>query len=167
MRALTPVLPDLPWQDGLEPVSITQDRPEVMATVGDLDKLVKGVRRMADIERWLTEENATGDLLLRRSDGRPVGYAIVSRDAQFGRIGPVVATTPEGMAAVLRRALHAAKTLDPDRELVWRADVPGQNRVAFNLLTAAGFHPWNLLPWFSNGEIGLWDRYIVRDEDQL
>lgn len=167
MRALTPVLPDLPWTDGLEPLPITADHPEVMATVGDLDKLVKGVRRMADIERWLSEEGATGDLLLRRSDGKPVGFHFVSRDAQFGRIGPVAATSPEGMATVLRRALHSAKALDPGKELIWRADVPGQNRAALDILVEAGFHPWNLQPWFANGEIGLWDRYIVRDEDQL
>lgn len=167
MRALTPILPDLPWQDGLEPLSISLERPEVMATVGDLDKLVKGVRRMADLHHWLTEESTTGELLVRRNDGRPVGFHILSRDAQFGRIGPVVATTPETMTAVLRRALHAARQLDPERALIWRADVPGQNRVALDLLIAAGFHPWNLHPWFANGEIGLWDRYIVRDEDHL
>ena len=32
-----------------------------------------------------------GDLLVRSSDGRPVGYYLVSRDERFGRIGPVVA----------------------------------------------------------------------------
>ncbi|MGC4189863.1 MAG: GNAT family N-acetyltransferase [Thermomicrobiales bacterium] len=167
MRALTPVLPDLPWQDGLEPRPIAPDRPDVLGTVGDLDRLVKGARRMADIQRWMAEEGGQGDLLVRRSDGRPVGYYLVSRDAQFGRIGPVVAMVPENMDDVLRRALHAAGTIDSGRELIWRADVPGQNREAIAPLMAAGFHPWNLLPWFANGEIGLWDRYIVRDEDQL
>ncbi|HWK79879.1 MAG TPA: GNAT family N-acetyltransferase [Thermomicrobiales bacterium] len=167
MRALTPVLPDLPWQDGLEPIPIALDRPDVLGTVGDLDRLVKGVRRMEDIHRWLAEEGAQGDLLVRRGDGRPAGYYLVSRDERFGRIGPVTAVDREGMGDVLKRALHAAGRLDPDRTLVWRADVPGQNHEAIAPLTAAGFHPWNLLPWFANGEIGLWDRYIVRDEDQL
>jgi len=167
MRALTPVMPDLPWQDGLEPSTIALDRPEVLGTVGDLDRLVKGVRRMDDLHRWLSEEGAQGDLLLRRSDGRPAGYYLVSRDERFGRIGPVVAADREGIGSILRRALHAAGTLDPEKALIWRADVPGQNREAIAPLMAAGFRPWNLLPWFTNGEIGLWDRYIVRDEDQL
>ncbi|MGN6032648.1 MAG: GNAT family N-acetyltransferase [Thermomicrobiales bacterium] len=167
MRALTPVLPDLPWQDGLEPIPIAPDRPDVLGTVGDLDRLVKGVRRMEDLHRWLSEEGAQGDLLVRRGDGRPVGYYLVSRDERFGRIGPVAAVDREGVGVVLARALHAAGRLDPDRTLIWRADVPGQNHEAIAPLMAAGFHPWNLLPWFANGEIGLWDRYIVRDEDQL
>ncbi|MGN6483442.1 MAG: GNAT family N-acetyltransferase [Thermomicrobiales bacterium] len=167
MRALTPVLPDLPWQDGLEPIPIAPDRPDVLGTIGDLDRLVKGVRRMEDLHRWLSEEGAQGDLLVRRGDGRPVGYYLVSRDERFGRIGPVAAVDREGVGVVLARALHAAGRLDPDRTLIWRADVPGQNHEAIAPLMAAGFHPWNLLPWFANGEIGLWDRYIVRDEDQL
>ncbi|MGC4106778.1 MAG: GNAT family N-acetyltransferase [Thermomicrobiales bacterium] len=167
MRALAPVLPDLPWQDGLEPRALAVDSPDVLGTVGDLDRLVKGVRRMSDLHRWLAEEGTHGDLLLRRRDGRPVGYYVISRDERFGRIGPVVAITPQDVGDVVRRALHAAGRLDPGKELIWRADVPGQNREAIAPLMAAGFHPWNLLPWFSNGDIGLWDRYIVRDEDLL
>jgi ribosomal protein S18 acetylase RimI-like enzyme len=167
MRALTPVLPELPWQDGLEPRPIALGEPDVLGTVGDLDRLVKGVRRMDDLHRWLDEEGAKGELLIRRRDGRPVGYYIVSRDERFGRIGPVAAIERNGVGDVLRRALHAARTFDPGKELIWRADVPGQNQAAIAPLLAAGFHPWNLLPWFSNGEIGLWDRYILRDEDQL
>ncbi|MGB3327584.1 MAG: GNAT family N-acetyltransferase, partial [Thermomicrobiales bacterium] len=167
MRALTPVLPDLPWQDGLEPRPIAPDRPDILGTVGDLDRLVKGVRRMDDIRRWQAEEGAQGDLLVRRSDGLPVGYYLVSRDERFGRIGPAVAVDRAGVGDVLRRALHAAGSLDPAKQLIWRADVPGQNHEAMAPLMAAGFHPWKLLPWFANGEIGLWDRYLVRDEDQL
>ena len=167
MRAPAPVFPGLPWQDALEPHPIAPQHPEVLGTVGDIDKVVKGVRRMEDLERWLREERASGALLTRRRDAVPVGYYLVSRDAKVGRIGPVAAIDADRFPDVLQRALHAAGELDPGRELTWRVDLPGANRIAIEPLMAAGFTPWGLLPWFANGEIGQWDRYIFRDEDQL
>ncbi|HEU0165396.1 MAG TPA: GNAT family N-acetyltransferase [Thermomicrobiales bacterium] len=167
MRAPAAVFPELPWQDGLEPHAISLERPDLLGTIGDIDRVVKGVRRMADFERWFRDEHASGELLTRRSDGIPVGYYLISRGAKFGSIGPVAAMDESRFGDVLTRALHAAGTIDGKRELVWRADVPSMNRAAIEPLFAAGFYPWNLLRWFANGEIGRWDRYIFRDEDQL
>lgn len=156
----------LPWQDALEPHEITTRNPEILNTVGDIDKAVKGVRRMNDFRRWL-DEGATGALLTRRDTGLPVGYFLVSVESDGGQIGPLAAMDVERVPDVLQRALYHAGQQSGMPRGPWRVDLPSQNTVAIPPLFEAGFYPRNLGHWFANGTIGMWDRYIFRDEDQL
>ena len=164
LRARKPRFPDLVPGDGLESVPIERDRADVLEAVDRLDREIAGVSRLPEIARWL-EHGAEGTLVRDRVTDRPVGFFIVSVHADHGRIGPVVSRTVARFPDVLSRALQMAGR--HERDLVWRVDLPSVNQVAIGPLLDAGFSPHNLMPWFANGEIGRWDRYIFRDEDTL
>ena len=164
LRAPRPRFPEVIPDDGLESVPIQRDRVEVLEAVDRLDREIAGVSRLPDITRWL-EHGAEGTLLRDRATARPCGYFIISTHADHGRIGPVVSRTVSRFPDVLNRALQMAGR--QERTLIWRVDLPAVNQVAIAPLLDAGFSPHNLMAWFANGEIGRWDRYIFRDEDQL
>ena len=167
MRAPVVVFPEMPKGDRLVVQAVSRNHPEALDVIDEIDKAVKGARRRTDVEHWIGEEGATGAVLLHEGTGLPVGYYLVSGDARYGRIGPVASLETDRFRDVLQRALHAAGNLEGAARLVWRIDLPAQNHDAIEPLFQAGFTPWNLLPWFANGTIGRWDRYIFRDEDQL
>lgn len=127
---------------------------------------IAGVSRLPEIVGWL-ENGAQGALLRARTGGDPCGFFLISVYADHGRIGPVGSRTVEAFPSVLHRALQMAGTIQDATDRTWRVDLPSMNRVAIAPLLDAGFSPQNLMPWFANGEIGHWDRYIFRDEDQL
>ena len=164
LRASRLRFPDILPDDGLDPVPIQSDHVEVLEAVDRLDREIAGVSRLPDILRWL-EHGAGGALLRDRVTARPCGYFIVSTHADHGRIGPVVSRTASRFADVLNRALQMAG--QHQRTMIWRVDLPSLNQVAIAPLLDAGFSPHNLMAWFASGEIGRWDRYIFRDEDQL
>ena len=168
MRAPAADFPKVHNVDGVEAIPITLDTLEVVrGAIDDIDSIVKGARRAEDITHWLTEEGATGAVLKETVSELPVGYYLVSRDAWYGRIGPVAALEREWFPVVLQRALVAAGEIDNAHQLIWQIDLPAANRDAIEPLLRVGFTPWNLLPWFASGTIGQWDRYVFRDEDQL
>jgi GNAT superfamily N-acetyltransferase len=165
LRVTAPAFPPVRWDDGLEPQPLLAEDVAVLETVGDVDRLVRGVRRAQDLRRWLGE-GARGALLTRRDTGAPAGYYLVSALGRRGRIGPVAAVDGDWFAAVLGRALAAAG----DRagaDLGWRVDVPGENRAAIAPLFAAGFRPHRLSAFFASAPIGRFDRYVFHDEDLL
>lgn len=167
MRAPVAIFPEMPENDGLMTRAVSSLQPDALDAIDKIDKAVKGARRRTDLEHWISAEGATGAVLLQESTGLPVGYYLVSGDARYGRIGPVASLQRDRFCDVLHRALHAAGNLEGAARLVWRIDLPAENRDAIEPLYRAGFTPWNLLPWFANGKIGQWDRYVFRDEDQL
>ena len=164
LRTDAPAFPPVRWDDGLEPLPLRPDDEAALATVGDIDRAVRGVRRPDDLRRWLAE-GATGALLARRDTGAPAGYFLVAHNAP-GRIGPVAAIDDGWFAAVLGRALAAAGELARPG-LPWRIDVPGENRAAIAPLFAAGFRPRRLSHFFASAPIGRFDRYVLHDEDLL
>ena len=164
--------PALRWDDGLDAVPLQADDAATLATVGDIDKVVRGCRRPQDLRRWLAA-GETGALLLRRETGAPAGYYLVDAGGAFsvgpgqtGQIGPVAALDEGRFAAVLGRALAAAGAVArPD--LRWRVSVPGENRAAVPPLLAAGFRPRQFDAFMSTGPLGLFDRYVLHDSDFL
>jgi len=160
-RTANPRFPPLQWDDGLNAQPLTADDAAALATAGDIDRVVRGVRRPEDLRRWLAE-GAIGALVTRRDSEAPAGYYLVAP----GRIGPVAAMDGERFAAVLARGLTEASGLDQPG-MTWRIDVPGENRAALLPLFAAGFRPRRLSNIFANAPIGRWDRYILHDEDLL
>ena len=165
LRARAPVFPPLRWDDGLEARPLDATDETVLATVGDLDRVVRGARRPADLRRWLSE-GGVGELLTRRETGTPAGYYLLTVVGAEARIGPVAAIDEELVGPVLERALAAAGALHrPD--FVWRLDLPGENRAAIAPLFAAGFRPHHLVTFFSSGPIGRFDRYVLYDGDFL
>ena len=93
--------------------------------------------------------------------------ALVYDTASPDPVGPVLATTPGTVTPDLRRAPAAAGALCAGAALAWAAEVPGQDAPAIRTLLDAGFRPRTLLPWFADGPIGQWDRYILRSEELL
>ena len=168
LRTTSPTFPPPPWDDGLDAHPLRADDAATVETVGDIDRVVRGCRRPADLRRWMVA-GATGALLTRRDTGAPAGYYLVGVEALDGRIGPVAALDEARFAAVLGRALAAAASLrPPDRpELMWRALVPGQNRAAVAPLLAAGFRPRLFTAFFSSAPIGRFDRYLFHDQEYL
>lgn len=166
LGAEAPRFPPARWDDGLEEVPLSADDAAALATVGDVDRVVRGVRRPEDLRRWLGE-GAVGALLLRRDTGVPAGYFLVSL-GETGRIGPAAAMDAERFGDVLGRALATAGEAAAARPgLPWRADVPGENRAAIPPLLATGFRPHRLASFFASGPIGRFDRYVIHDEDLL
>lgn len=164
LRAPRPRFPDAVPEDGLDSVPFQRDRADGLEAVDRLDHEIAGVSRLPEVMRWL-EHGAEGALLRERATDRPCGYFMISTHADHGRIGPVGSRTVAQFPSILHRALQLAGR--HERKLIWRVDLPSHNQVAIAPLLDAGFSPHNLMAWFANGEIGRWDRYIFRDEDQL
>jgi GNAT superfamily N-acetyltransferase len=163
--------PSASHDDGLTALVFAAESLEAatLGTLGDLDRVTRGARRQGDLQRWLAE-GASGALLTDWDSGTPAGYFLVSAPPLGkpgrGRIGPVVALDVERFPAILARALAAAAPLvRPDLE--WRVTVPGQNRAAIAPLFAAGFQPRALEAYLATAPIGRWDRYVLRDEDDV
>ena len=159
--------PPARWDDGLEAIPLHPGDEVALATLGDLDKAVRGVRRPRDLARWLAE-GATGALLSKRETGTPAGYFLVAErsgwEPDVGRIGPVLALDEERVPDVLGRALAAAGTMARPG-LAWELLVPGENRRAVPVALAAGFRPGRLQAYFSSAPIGRFDRYLPHDGD--
>jgi GNAT superfamily N-acetyltransferase len=163
--------PAVPWDDGLEaqPLGPGEPDPAMLGTLGDLDRVVRGARRQEDLVRWL-REGTTGALLTDWQTGKPAGYFLLTVPAPCesgrGRIGPVVALDLDRFPTILARTLAAAAPLTrPDLE--WRIAIPGQNQAAIAPLFAAGFRPRALENYLASAALGRWDRYVLRDEDDV
>lgn len=162
LRAEAPIFPPLRWDDGLEAHRLDGDDPAQINTVGDIDAVVRGVRRAADLRRWLGE-GASGALLTRRETGAPAGYFLVESAGDRGRIGPVAAIDAERVGDVVGRALAAAR--ERHRPGVrWRVDLPGENRAAVVPMLDAGFRPERVSNFFGSAPLGRFDRYVFHDE---
>ncbi len=170
-RAAAPVFPAARWDDGLDAQPLDREDEAQLATVGDVDAVVRGARRPDDLARWLAE-GATGALLTRRDTGAPAGYFLVAGGGDGdaadgrGRIGPVAAIDVERFPAVLGRALAAAGQRHRPG-VGWRIDAPGENRLEVGPLLDAGFRPERLSPFFASAAVGRFDRYLFHDEDLL
>jgi len=164
-RADAPAFPPVRWDDGLEPHPLDPDDPAQLNTLGDIDAVVRGLRRPDDLRSWL-RDGATGALLTRRDTGAPAGYFLVDAAGSQGRIGPVAAIDAERVADVVDRALAAAGAQDR-LGLRWRVDAPAENRAAVAPLLAAGFRPTRLSAFFASAPLGRFDRYLFHDEDLL
>lgn len=166
-RAATPSFPPPRWDDGLESHPIDREDEAQLATLGDVDAVVRGARRTDDLRRWLAA-GAAGALLTRRDNGAPAGYFLVDIEAAGarGRIGPVAAIDGGRFGDILGRALVAAG--ERHRPGVgWRVDAPGENRAAVGPLLEAGFRPERLAAFFASAPVGRFDRYLFHDEDVL
>ncbi len=161
-----PSFPDIDIRDRLDAHPLRADDAALIATLGDLDAVVRGVRRPYDLRRWL-DAGASGALLTRRDTAVPVGYYLVDVTGRRGCIGPLAAIDVERVPAVLTRALAAASAL-PDAETAeWIVHLPSENKTALAPLFAAGFRARQLTPYLTTGSIGRWDRYIFHDVDWL
>ena len=152
-------LPDIP---GLvtRPLS-----PDDIDTVAALDLEVRGANRRGALERWIANDH--GMLALDRDSGDPEGFALVSTRPQYDQIGPVVSRDPGNVPYMLDLALFLAGTHPNPQRQPWRIDLHSRNQVAVEPLLQAGFTVDALVNWFETGPVGLWDRYVFRDEDAL
>lgn len=166
LRAANPNAPaDVP-ATGLSVEPLSPDSSAHLDLVDALDLDVRGSRRRYDLESWLRGGD-TGALLIERDTGSTIGYVIIGRKPDHVRIGPVVSRSVDHFGDVLAYALHIAGGLPGATGHPWRVDLPATNHVAIVPLLDAGFIVTALLPWFATGEIGQWDRYIFRTEDEL
>lgn len=145
---------------------LAPDSPTHLDHIDELDLAIRGSRRRSDVDSWLRSGD-TGALVIDPRSRSPTGYVIIGREPDHVRIGPVVARTVARFPAVLAHALHIAGTLDGSTRHPWRIDLPAVNQVAIAPLLEAGFIVTALQPWFATGDIGHWDRYIFRTEDEL
>lgn len=164
--ATDPAFPSLRWDEELEAVPLSPDDGALLATIGDIDAVVRGGRRPHEHERWLAA-GGSAHLLVRRGQDVPVGYAVTQREGhRLWRLGPVAAMDVELMSAVVTRALVvAAARHQPGNR--WRIDLPGENHAAIAPVLAAGFRPERLYPLLASARIGRWDRYVFAGLDQL
>lgn len=146
-------------------VPITLEDESTLQTVGDIDKAVRGVRRLADLRNWL-RQGAAGALFLDHASGKPAGYALCSVEQGAGRIGPVAAIDLAGFAPILRQALAACLIAFP-AATHWRLATPGENSAAIPTLLAANFRPVFTMPFLTNGDLGQFDRYAFHDLNWL
>lgn len=148
-----------------EQVPLRPDDEAVMNTIGDIDKAVRGVRRRADLDRWL-REGATGALLIDRASGNPAGYYLVDSGAAGGRIGPVATMDATRFADVLESTIAAAgERHEPG--MPWAVTLPGENRSAAIPLLRASFRPAQTMTFFASAPMGQFDRYAFHDPDFL
>jgi len=163
-RAVKPTFPTTPpVSDGFTIRAFVPDDVDRIAT---LDRAVRGAERHDRISQWLAE-GSEGVLVSHAGTGQPVGYALVSMHESHGQIGPVVAESVEQFPLLLDLALDRAGTMPDTRNRPWRIDFSARNHLAIGPLLAAGFSAENLVNWFESAPVGLWDRYIFRDEDEL
>lgn len=166
-----PTLPHLVWAtETLTPVAeppahlraeqITDEA--TLRTAGDIDKAVRGVRRLDDLRRWTTE--GTGLLMLDRLSGTPRGYALLRDDHGTVRIGPLAANDVADVAPILDLALHQAAARNATS---WRIALPADNTAAIPALQAWGFRPVWSIEAMATGEIGQLDRYVFHDLNLL
>ncbi|MFT4040560.1 MAG: GNAT family N-acetyltransferase [Thermomicrobiales bacterium] len=157
---LTPPNPAASAVSPLRAEPITDEA--TLNTAGDIDKAVRGVRRMDDLRRWV--EEGDGLLLVDRLSGVPAGYAFLRDEREVGRVGPVAANAAAAMPLVLAAALREAASR-PAAE--WRAFVPGENHAALATLLAWGFRAQYAYPYMATAPIGQPDRYLLRDFNLL
>ena len=166
-----PTLPHLVWvAETLTPASDTPAylRAEPVAdeatlqTAGDIDKAVRGVRRLDDLRRWVNE--ATGLLMLDRLSGLPRGYAVLREDEGAVRIGPVAANDLADVGPILDLALRQASGLSATS---WRIAFPADNVATIPTLLAWGFRPVWSIATMATGPIGQFDRYVFHDLNLL
>lgn len=166
-----PALPHLVWvADALTPAGdppahlradpITDEA--TLRTAGDLDKAVRGVRRLDDLRRWTTE--ATGLLVLDRLSGTPRGYAFLRDDGGAVRIGPLAANDVADLAPILALALQQAAARSATS---WRIAFPADNTAAIPVLLAWGFRPVWSIEAMATGAVGQFDRYVFHDLNWL
>lgn len=166
-----PTLPHLVW--AAEALAPTGDPPAhlradaigdeaTLRTAGDIDKAVRGVRRLDDLRRWAAE--GTGLLLLDRLSGTPRGYAFLRDDHGAVRIGPLAANDAADVAPVLDLTLHHAATLPATS---WRIAFPAENLAAVPVLLAWGFRPVWSVATMATGTAGQMDRYVLHDLNWL
>jgi GNAT superfamily N-acetyltransferase len=163
--ASRPVFPPSDPASRLQAIVIRLDDEAVLNTVDDVDKAVRGMRRRADIVRWL-RQGATGALLIDRENGIPVGYFLVSVDKDSGRIGPVASLDASRFREVLSLSLVAAADLHRSG-VTWGVISPGENRAAIEPLLGAGFRPRYCDVFFASAPIGRWESYLFHDVDLL
>lgn len=167
-----PTLPHLIWAaEALPPVSAdaaSHLRAEpisdeaTLRTASDIDKAVRGVRRLEDLRRWSNEH--TGLLVVDRLDGIPRGYAILREDQGAVRIGPLAANDAADLGDVLHIALQHAANHDATS---WRIAFPADNTTAIPTLQAWGFRPVWSIAAMGTGPIGQFDRYVFHDLNLL
>lgn len=167
-----PALPHMVWvAEALTPVTeptISHLRVELIAdeamlhTAGDIDKAVRGVRRLEDLRRWTDE--GTGLIVLDRLSGIPRGYAFLRDDRGAVRIGPLAANNVEDVGSILQNALLYTTSANATS---WRLALPADNLAAIPVLQAWGFRPvWNVAA-MATGKIGQFDRYVFHDLNLL
>lgn len=164
--ASDPAFPAPRWDEALEAVAVTPEDGALLATIGDIDAVVRGVRRPREHERWLVAGGST-HVLLRRDRGVPAGYVVTRREGhRHWRLGPVAAMDADLVPAVVTQALVVASAQHQPGDR-WRIDLPGENHAAVAPLLAAGFRPARLYPLLASAPIGRWDRYVFAGLDQL
>lgn len=166
MRATKPHFSSDEPDTGLTIEPIAPESSKHLDILDEMDLAIRGSRRRSDVETWLRSGD-TGALLIDPKSRSPTGYVIIGQEPDHVRIGPVVARTVARFPDVLAHALHLAGTLDGATRHPWRIDLPSINQVVIAPLLEAGFIVTALQPWFASGEIGQWDRYIFRTEDEL
>lgn len=168
-----PTLPQLVWAtEALTPVgeSISQLTAEpitdeaTLQTAGDIDKAVRGVRRLDELRRWTSEDGAAGLLLLDRLSGTPRGYAFLRDDQGAIRIGPLAANDVEDVGPILGLALRQAATRSATS---WRIAFPAENSAVVPVLLAWGFRPIWSVEAMATGVVGQFDRYVFPDLNLL
>jgi GNAT superfamily N-acetyltransferase len=170
-HGVRPTLPHLVWAaetltpPGGPPIHLRAEPivdEATLQTAGDIDKAVRGVRRLDDLRRWATE--STGLLVLDRLSGTPRGYAFLREDHGAVRIGPLAANDAEDVGPILDLALHQAATHSVTS---WRIAFPAENTAAIPVLLAWGFRPVWSIEAMATGDAGQFDRYVFHDLNLL
>ena len=166
-----PALPHLVWAavtltpPGNSPAHLRADPisdEATLRTAGDIDKAVRGVRRLDDLRRWIND--GTGLLIQDRLSGTPRGYAFLRDDGGAVRIGPLAANDAADVAPVLDLALHQAAAFSATS---WRIAFPADNTAAIPVLLAWGFRPVWSVEAMATGAVGQMDRYVFHDLNLL
>lgn len=164
--AIDPAFPAARWDDALGAVPVTPEDGALLATIGDIDAVVRGGRRPHEHERWLAGGGAAF-VLTRHGHDAPAGYAVIQREGRGRwRLGPIAAMDADLVPGVVNRSLIAAAAQHRPGDR-WRLDLPGENHAAIPPLLAAWFRPERLFPLLASGPVGRWDRYVFAGLDQL
>jgi len=124
--------------------------------VADLDRETRGFARTPDWIEWLGREGVDGWAVKRR--GRPDGVAVLSREKNAARIGPVEARLPAAVAAVIPALARRAVAAGATRVSIL---VPAEARVVLQSALSCGFRVASSRIWLATRARGDVRRYAA------
>lgn len=132
---------------------VTTLSEEAVATLGEIDKEVRGTHRHEDHRFWLGAPEMR--CYLAQEKGKPVGYLYLSNE---GTIGPLATLEGGCIPPLLNFAIERLADQGVDTFLV---RVPGMNTEAISLLYQRGFTLQEMHLVMSSQPFGRWENYII------
>lgn len=126
---------------------------ETVATLGEIDEEIRGVKRHIDHQYWLGAPEMR--CYLFREKKRAIAYAYLSDE---GHIGPLATLKDEYMRPILGFAIDRLSDQGVDTFIV---RVPGPNTEAVSLLYERGFTIQEMHLLMSSLPFGRWENYII------